>query len=209
MTITYKTDDSFFIGIYPPFVYHGMSIKNWFIHNDIAKFRFIRDVEVENEFLNLKQVQELYPGIKTFGVVLNPWARMRQAFLTLNELKIADTNRYAINAKLLDSLELENFDKFIEQLSTIPTDENLWFSITTPLQSWISCSTSSGLLSTDYVLRGEQLEKDFKPIQEYFCTANPLNLKPNIEYKEFYKTKTKKIVAKLFEQDIDQFGYLY
>jgi hypothetical protein len=205
MTITYKTDDSFFIGIYPPFVYHGLSIKNWFINSGIAKFRFIRDVDVENEFYNLEQIADLYPGIKTVGVVLNPWARMRQAFINFNELKAAGNTKYALNVELLDKVELDDFDKFIGQLSKFPQDEKLWFNMTTPLMSWLS----HDLGQADYILRGEHLEEDFKPIQEYFCTEFPLVLKPAIEYKEFYTTTSKNTVAKLFEQDIDQFKYTF
>jgi hypothetical protein len=205
MNKNYKTDDSFFIGIYPPFVYHGLAIKNWFIHHDIAKFRFIRDFEVEKEFYNLEQILDVYPGIKTVGVVLNPWARMRQAFVNFNELKTAGNTKYALNVELLNKIELDNFDKFIHQLAEFPHDEKLWFDMTTPLMSWLS----HGANHADYILRGEYLEEDFRPIQEYFCLNFPLVLKPNIEYKDFYKTKTKKIVDKLFEQDIDHFGYRY
>jgi hypothetical protein len=205
MTVTYKTDDSFFTGIYPPFVYHGLSIKNWFANAGNARFRFIRDLDIENEFYNLKQISELYPEIKTIGIVLNPWARMRQAFVNFNELKAAGKTKYSLDVELLDKVELDNFEKFINQLSEFPQDKNLWFNITTPLMAWLSCNNSQ----TDYILRGEHLEEDFKPIQEYFCTEFPLVLKPNIEYKEFYNTKTKKIISKLFKEDIETFGYKF
>lgn len=210
MTITYKTDDSFFIGIYPPFVYHGLSIKNWFLNSGIAKFRFIRDFEIENDLLNLKQVHDLYPGIRTVAVVLNPWARMRQAFVNFNEIKTAGNTKYSISVERLNSIELDNFDKFVEQLADFPKDDQLWFDMTTPLSSWISYTdTDNNIINVDYVVRGEHLVEDFKPIQEYFCSDFALTFKPELEYKEFYNNKSKKIISKLFAQDIEQFKYKF
>jgi hypothetical protein len=210
MTTNYKTDDSFFIGIYPPFIYHGLPVKKWFINSSIAKFRFIRDFEVENEFSNLKQVLELYPGIRTVGIVLNPWARMRQAFINFNEIKAAGNTKYVIDVNLLNLIELDDFNKFVIQLSNFPTDNQLWFNMITPLMEWLSCTTDdNNIITSDYILRGEHLVEDFKPIQDYFCSEVPLIPNPAIEYKEFYNSNTKKIISKLFEQDIDQFKYKF
>jgi hypothetical protein len=130
---------------------------------------------------------------------------MRQAFINFNELKAAGNTKYSLNVELLNKVELDDFDKFINQLSKFPQDEKLWFNMTTPLMSWLSYETKQA----DYILRGEHLEEDFKIIQEYFCTEFPLVLKPAIEYKEFYTTASKNTVAKLFEQDIDQFKYVF
>jgi hypothetical protein len=196
--------------MYPPFVYHGLTIKNWFTKSGVAKFRFIRDFEVENEFSNLKQIHDLYPGIRTVSVVLNPWARMRQAFVNFNEIKAAGNTKYTIDVSLLDAIELDDFNKFVDQLSNFPTDNKLWFNMTTPLMSWLSYTNEDGsIVSTDYIVRGENLEEDFKPIQEYFCSDFPLELKAELKYKEFYNTKTKKVISKLFEQDIEQFKYKF
>ena len=87
MTLTYKTDDSFFILVLPPFTYYGYVVKNWFTNHGIAKFRYIKDIEIEREFCNLEMIDTVYPGIKTVGIIFNPWARMLHGYNVLCAMK--------------------------------------------------------------------------------------------------------------------------
>ena len=48
--MNYKNDDSFFTTVLPPFVCFGWSVKSWLLDDDAAKFRYIRDYEIESEF---------------------------------------------------------------------------------------------------------------------------------------------------------------
>ena len=93
-SLTYKNDDSFFTTVFPPFVFYGSSVKVWFAQDNTARFRSIRDSEIESEFWSVEQVQEVYPGIRTIGIVVNPWARMRYAYTQLCNMKEVGTDSY-------------------------------------------------------------------------------------------------------------------
>jgi hypothetical protein len=203
-SLTYKTDDSFFTAVFPPFVFYGTCIKFWFGENSTARFRYIRDEEVETEFWNNKQVQEIYPGIKTISIVVNPWARMRYAYIQLCNIK--ETGNYSY----LDTLKLDSFEEFINSLPTMqPTDE-FWFTLATPMSKWFDYTEDGKEKTVDYILKDNTFIEDFKKIQDYFCTDIPLDLPKKLpSYKKFYNKQTKEIVATVFKEDIDRFNYKF
>jgi hypothetical protein len=87
MHLTYKTDDSFFTVLMIPGDFHRASIFKWIEQSSQAKFRFIRDHEIEADYLNLHQIDDIYPGIKTIAIVTNPWLRVVRAYKTIQDLK--------------------------------------------------------------------------------------------------------------------------
>lgn len=202
--MNYKEDDSFFTTVFPPFVYYGWSIKSWLLNDQIAKFRYIRDHEAEQEFWNIEQINEIYPEVKSISIIVNPWARVRYSFEQLCIMK----NNNAAGIKNLSQMPLDSFSKFVNNLSDLPQDDDLWFSITTPMSRWIDYESDGKLRTVDYILKDETFESDFRKIQEYFCSDKPLNI-PKIMpcYKEFYNKKNKDVVADIFKEDIDRFGY--
>ena len=195
--MNYKNDDSFFTTVLPPFVCFGWSVKSWLLDDDAAKFRYIRDYEIESEFWNVAQVNEVYPGIKTIAIVINPWARMYYAYQQLLEMKSLEDPRLGD----LSQLELDSFTKFIKNLpATSSKIGDFWFSITTPICNWIE--------NADYILIDTSLQQDFRTIQDYFLSDSELVVTEELpNYKEFYNNTTREIVATVFKDDIARFGY--
>lgn len=202
MSLTYKEDQSFFTTIIPPFAYYGFSIKRWLTTNNVAKFRYIRDIEMEREFCNLKQVIDMYPGTKTIGLVLNPWARIAYGYNSLLSMK-NDGNTYNLN---IDSFKLDSFEDFVNSINDNTLVDPFWFKLSTPQLEWFNHEGTT----VDYLIRAEHLEEDFKPIQEYFCSFEPLTISSTVpEYKSMYNETTKAIVAEAFEKDIEKFDYAF
>jgi hypothetical protein len=206
MISTYKTDDAFFTLILPPFSFYGFSVKNWFTNHGIAKFRYIKDVEIEREFWNLQQVHDVYPGIKTITITVNPWARMRYAYLELRKMKKAGNTAFLD----LSILKLDSFDDFIMSLTDMKPIEAYWFTFATPTCRWVEYQQDEKTETVDFILKSENLEKDFKVIQEYFCSDEKLLLSKKLPgYKKFYNDTTRSIVAEVFKEDIERFGYKF
>ena len=203
-SLTYKTDDSFFTTVFPPFVFYGTCIKFWLAKDSTAKFRYIRDLEVENEFWNLEQVDGIYPGIKTIGIAVNPWARMHYAYTQLCIMKEAGNDSY------LESLQLDSFDEFINSLPTMQPIDKFWFTLATPMSDWFDYTVEGELKTVDVILKDNTFTKDFEIFQHYFYTKTPLDLPKKLpSYKKFYNKQTKNIVATVFKKDIDRFDYKF
>lgn len=202
--LTYKTDDSFFTTVFPPFVFYGTCIKFWFAKNHTARFRYIRDKEIETEFWNTGQVQDTYPGIKTISIVVNPWARMRYAYTQLCKMKGVENDSY------LELLQLNSFDEFINSLPAMQTTDKFWFTLAMPMSKWFNYTEDGESKTVDYILKDTTLTEDFQILQDYFCTDTPLDLPKKLpSYKKFYNKQTKEIVATVFKEDIERFGYKF
>lgn len=167
-----------------------------------SKFRYIRDIEIEKEFWDVAQVQDIYPGIKTITIVLNPWARIRYAYIRLCEMKKNNDTSYLD----LSTTDIGSFSDFVKRLPTMQPVNNFSFTLATPMSKWIYNEQTS----VDFILKDEALEEDFKPLQQYFCIDVPLDLPAKLpSYKQFYNKTTKEIVAELFKEDIEKFNYVF
>lgn len=208
-TFNFKTDDSFFTTVLPPFTYYGTAVKQWLEADNVSRFRFIRDIEIDKEFWNLEQVDDIYPGIKSITIAINPWARMRYAYLSLCHMK--DTADYSYLTKdILDMIPLDTFKDFIISLQDTKTVEPFWFALGTPVSDWIQYTKDGCLKEVDYILRDSHLAEDFKVIQDYFCTDRAFILPEALsEYSKHYDETTKTIIAELFKKDIEKFGYTF
>lgn len=199
MSITYKTDDSFFTTVFPPFTYYGWPVKSWLLNNDAAKFRYIRDSDIEEDFWKAQQVIDVYTEIKTITIILNPWARMRYAYTQLCKMKKDKSNPHQ---KSISFINLDSFEDFIIDLPNR--------TISTPMCKWFDYEVNGEQKTVDYILRDYAIEEDFKLLQEYFCSDTPLVLPKKLpSYKRYYNTETKEIVAKLFKEDIERFNYKF
>lgn len=201
MNLTYKSDSSFFMYVKPPGTYVGVNIlRRWFQESPSAKFRLIVDKELDDNFSNLKEISEFYPGIKTFAVVVNPWARIKIIYDDLSRIESPISHMAGCD-----------FELFISKLSDIETNTNWPFSFS-PLASqvdWLEYIDSAGNLQTvDYVLKSENLEQEFKVIQDYFICHTPLDSAVEIpNYRDCYNDRTRSIVAEYFKKDIERFNY--
>jgi hypothetical protein len=190
--------------VFPPFVFYGTCIKFWFVNNSSAKFRYIRDIEIETEFWKLEQVDDIYPGIKTISIVVNPWARMRYAYTQLCKMKEISNDSY------LKLLQLDSFDEFINSLPTMQPTDKFWFTLATPMCRWFDYVQDGESKTVDYILKDNTIAEDFQTLQDYFCTKTPLDLPKKLpSYKKFYNKQTKAIVADVFKEDIERFGYKF
>jgi hypothetical protein len=205
MTTTYKTDDSFFTTVLPPFIFYGWSIKSWLLDNPWGKYRYIRDYEIEQEFWSASQIQDLYPGVKLIGVVINPWARMYYAYTQLCLMKEEG------NAPIdLSEFNLDSFENFIQDVYTKNYKSPYWFSLTTPMSKWFEYEVDGETKTIDYLIRDFAIEDDFKAVQNYFESDMPLDIEDGIhDYHSHYTDTTKEIVSVIFKEDIDKFGYTF
>jgi hypothetical protein len=214
MNLTHKTDDSFFSCIIPvsgAFL-HTEAIIDWFKKDPVGQWRIIEDPEVREEKLNLKSISRIFPGIKTFSVVINPWANIYFGYKLLQSpykqvLMPTDTDYSNLT-----------FEDFVNQLHTWeqPSTSN-WYKPTTQQMEWLSFTDeSNNYIEAEYIFKIETIEEDFKVLQDYFCSTEPLVPRNNefidlrsTEYRSLYNTETQNIVKKLFEKDIDRFEYTF
>ncbi len=218
LNATYKTDDSFFIVLAPQeSSYSSWPVQRWLSQTDSAKFRLIKDEEVDADRLTLEQVQDIYPGIASIGVTINPWARVVQKFWALSRLSKAGKE---LAKTLFPSVDLTDFESLMNTAfadTSIMENEliqNQYVHIFFPQLKWLSYDTPEGKKYCDFIIRGEHAEKDVKSLVNYFMIdekkIDPINFnKPVIEYKSYYSTKSKKIIAKYFAEDIDYFKYKF
>jgi hypothetical protein len=156
---------------------------------------------MEREFWRVDQIQDLYPGIKTIGIVVNPWVRMRYAYLELCKMKAASNKVYTD----LNILELDSFEDFIKSLIKMKPVDNFWFTLATPMCDWFEANGHKA----DFILKDTNLVNDFKEIQDYFCSDIILTIAKAPAYRKSYTKETRSIVAEVFKKDIEQFDYKF
>jgi hypothetical protein len=147
--ITYKDDDSFFNCIVIP-VNRGYSLINHWFHIHDSRYRYINDVEANNDFLTLKDRDELYPGITSIAVVMNPWARVLYAYKA-NQIKVKN----GIVTPLSLLLDLSTLESFVYSITKVDlrSVSPAWFTIDTPQMRWIEYDDKRA----DYVLKFENI----------------------------------------------------
>ena len=209
MTTTYLNDESFFsliwiCGHVEPVL---QQIELWSDDN-IAKFRFIHDSEMKEQWYTLSQIQNVYPGIKTIAVVQNPWERT--VFL-YEKLK----NNMTQNEPYLEDVKNETFEEFVKNIHTSldnPANWPFWFNLSTAQTNWTEQVLPDGTVKqADYIIKIENLVEGFQPLADYFSRPAPdfsLSYDP-IDYRPYYTDETKQIIAELFKTDIARFGYTF
>jgi hypothetical protein len=150
---------------------------------------------------NLQMVRVYYPYAKTISVVRNPWQRIWSFYR-----KIHDEGYWLDwNGKTL--MDLKPLDEWLEDYANpeILFEFPRWFNRFTNQIEFLEGGV-------DFVLKAEQLEREFKQVQEYLGCNKPL---PDLtgydhyEYKKYFSTRSRDIVSKVFEKDIDYFGYKF
>jgi hypothetical protein len=208
MTLTYKNDDSFFIVIVPKMnIYQCWPVYKWLLQLGNAKFRVIHDHEVEADRLTLTEVQKIYPGIGSIGIVMNPWTRVVSKFQKMQETP-------ELLVSLSDKFPRVDFTNFESVLSFFK-DCTVESAALLPQLHWLRYESPGGIVQSNYIIRGEYAEEDSKAIQEYFCcedkypvSFSEFGINP-LEYKDYYNSTTQKIVADFFEEDINTFKYTF
>jgi hypothetical protein len=97
------------------------------------------------------------------------------------------------------------FDAFVRNLHTYKFNENSWFTFDQPQKAWIPDGVT-------YLLKFETLEQDFVQIQTLLGCTDPLprvNTSQHDDYHTYYTDETRDIVARVFKDDIEAFGYVF
>lgn len=182
----------------------GTSIGRWMIenkknseHNEWYKHPKLSDISKKNK------------NKFVFSVVRNPWDRMISAYHWLVNLKspipnIESTEIQTIVNEANKRLDWSTFEKWLN-ISHKFVLWDFWFSPAESQTSWLDGKI-------DLIIKYENLDQEFKQIQDHFnCTYSlPRTLVGNHKnYREYYNDYTKKKVAKLFEKDIDRWKYTF
>lgn len=204
---TYKDDDSFFNFINIIKVPTGKrEMYEWLLDHEASRFRFILDREADNDFLNMKQREELYPGIKSISIVMNPWKR---ALVSYRELK---TKADETNDPKFEIYKLDTFESYLYQIfNNLKLEDfmpNVWFDFNTQQKDWLVYELNGNIKKAEHILRLEYINEDLKPLQDYFLNGRTLDIfDPNQDYRDYYNNRSIDIVANVFKDDIELFGY--
>ena len=203
MTTTFKNDDSFFTVAMPTRCPIGFwNIYRWVEKDDNAKFRFIRDLEIEQDRLTMKEIDDIYPEVKIIGIVTNPWARVAYSYEMSINPPYNFPNVEEIN-KQFSGINFTTFDTYVDSILTCNSLTNKPHP-SLPQSHWLE----HGNKQVDYLLRAESINEDFKAIQNYFCTDRPLNIENfKFDYQSYYSDKSKAVVGTIFADDIAKFCY--
>jgi hypothetical protein len=139
--------------------------------------------------------------------VRNPWARTWSGYQNLHRRYIENRTDgpTALIAEILTMHgEWPEFNPWVASLPLLQNNIVDDWSILTPQTEWISPGV-------DIILRTENLDADFKQIQEIFSSDDPLEVynqsSTNIDYRNQYNNHSKQIIRKYFESDIDSWKY--
>lgn len=194
-------------------IFTGLSKNNNIIHipNNRTKI-------TNNYHSTLADAELFLPTVKdpfVFTVVRNPWDRVSSWFffrrkillLALKNFDGAVSRGKVINNKPVIEEEYElmhhDFNQwFIKYYNT--EWDNTWFSLNYSQSYWINGSR----FSIDKVVKYESLESDIAFLNIDLPVTNQ-SKKDVSNYRELYTSKTKKIVSKIYEEDLDRFKYSF
>lgn len=137
----------------------------------------------------------------SFAVVRNPFDRAVSMFQFAKENKLG--NLYGESNNF-------SFESFCEIMNENHTNNTKDFIATHQQVEWFN-----GAFQPNFILRFENIKNDFKEMLD-LCQIK--HISPNLphensskrsDYKDYYNHKTKKIVEKIFEKDLDTFKYIY
>jgi chondroitin 4-sulfotransferase 11 len=140
---------------------------------------------------------EKYRDYFVFTVVRNPWDRI--------------ISGYFYSGKGIRFLGRRcSFEEFLENLPNRESNYKWWFHLTRTLTEMLI--DRDGKFIADFVIRFENLRKDFKHV----CDKLGLRVKlPHLRatghkhYSKYYTEKTFSTVAERFRSDIEYFGYKF
>ena len=176
-------------------------VLNWFYANPEISPSLVRHYTAETQYKSFVDTKTIFPTAKTIAVVINPWARMVRAYFTISALMNESLAHYNVSS----------FEAFVTSLpSSINTPH--WFNVRHPQHLWTESTGFDGTVSrVDYLIKAESATQDFAPVQQFFKSSIPLALPtfPEMSYQSYYNDTTKALVASIYSEDIDRFGYTF
>lgn len=167
----------------------GSSIVQWLGTNF--------ETEMIQGHLSLPMLRERWDIKTTFTTVRNPWARVVSSYFYLKQYGFYwDFN----NIKTVE--EFPSWDEYVKNFAFKITD---WNTLTTNQYEWMGDGV-------DIILKCENLNTEFKVIQDRlncYIELPVVNTSEHSDYRSYYTTEQKERVGKIFEKDIEMFGYQF
>jgi hypothetical protein len=142
---------------------------------------------------------------KKISIIRNPWARMVSWFFFIKKRK----NPFVKNTNFQKFVENSNFNQFVEYVNYNLEKQSL---LKRPY-SFYMCDKD--IFRIDFIIRYENYEHDIINALKLLNISNISNI-PNmrsscspVNYRDYYSSKSKKIIENLYIQDIEFFKYLY
>ena len=162
-------------------------------------------------FKRMKDTDYDYDKLKnlwSFTFVRNPWDRLVSTWAS----KVENTLEHCFKKHPEYKMEMGmSFDAFIKSIDRISEPPEWWDAHIRP--QWYSTCNLRGDVILDYIGRMENYDEDLRHIQKHM-TLEPirpktLNKTKRNDYRTYYNSITARIVAKIYERDIDLFKYSY
>jgi chondroitin 4-sulfotransferase 11 len=182
----------------------GTSIGRWMIENK----KHSEHVEWYKH-PKLSDIEKDETDNFVFSVVRNPWDRMVSSYHWLRKIQspIPDLPSVEIQTILDDmnkKLDWSTFEKWLDVGAEFALWD-FWFRPVEPQTSWLDGKV-------DLILKYENLNNEFRQIQNYFDSPDSLSNMLTGDhrlYREYYNDRTKKKVEKIFEKDIETWKYSF
>lgn len=168
----------------------GSSIVKWLQTN-------IPEHDVIRSHSSLSMLSEHWKIERVFTTVRNPWARVVSSYFYLKQ-----SGFYWEFNNIHSEDQFPTWEQYIKNLDFKLSD---WNTLKTNQYEWMDGKV-------DYILKCENLNEDFKQIQELLGCSEPLpyiNTSKHDDYRTYYNTEQQEFVRKIFEKDIDLFGYTF
>lgn len=173
-------------------------IKEWLRPN----FKVTEHVDWMINHPSLEMVRQYIPTGKTFTVVRNPWQRVYSFYR-----KIADEG-YWLDWNGQQLMDLKPINEWVEDYANPEITFNFprWFTRFTNQVDFINYDGNW----VDFIIKAENIETDFKVVQDYLGNHTPL---PNLsgydhyEFKKYFNDNSIKLLGKVYERDLDTFNY--
>lgn len=152
------------------------------------------------QHLTAREVKERYDSLIwnnyfKFAFVRNPWGRLVSEF----------SYRMQKRQDIIKSYGLNNQSSFEDYICAIRDRNKI-------IQQKDYVTDIEGNIIVDFIGRLENIEDDFKKICKIIgvsCKLEKTNKSVHKDYKQYYDSMSKKLVEKLYKEDIELFNYSF
>lgn len=153
----------------------------------------------------MQHIKDDWPELKnpkTFAVVRNPWARL-VSWYHFDGIKLKhkiDKGKFKGDYENQYNKYLKGFDYWLYNALDYKSN---WFTYRQNQSEWLPKDPT-------WLLRLENIEKDFPQIQQFTNCFKPLtkeNSTDHKQYQDYYTTTTKNYIGDLFSVDVNRFNY--